>query len=108
MAETIAAWKEQLHEALVDEFRGVRTHKILRRILVSDDNNDGLAWLLSSASEKLLKKQQISLYLQDLAQKVGISKSKLIKWRHKFRKRLRLLCLRDKRLAEICRFVTCK
>jgi DNA-binding Xre family transcriptional regulator len=102
MAETIAAWKEQLYKALVDEFRGVRTRKILRRIL-NDDNNDGLGWLLSSASEKLLKKEQISLYLQDLAQKVGISKSKLIRWRYKFRKRLRLICTHNKRLEEICK-----
>jgi lysophospholipase L1-like esterase len=101
-AEIIAGWKEQLYKALVDEFRGVQTRKILRRIL-GDDNNDGLAWLLSSSSERFLKKGQVSLYLQDLAQKVGISKSKLIRWRHKFRKRLRLLCTRKKRLAEMCK-----
>jgi DNA-binding Xre family transcriptional regulator len=100
--EIITRWKEHLYQALVDEFRGVRTRKILRRIL-NDDNNDGLGWLLSSASEKLLKKEQISLYLQDLAQAVGISKSKLIRWRHKFRKRLRLICTRNKRLEEICK-----
>jgi hypothetical protein len=60
-AEIIAGWKEQLYKALVDEFRGVQTRKILRRIL-GDDNNDGLAWLLSSSSERFLKRDR-SLYI---------------------------------------------